>query len=315
MNFKTSLYSDGTEPAERFNRFLRISTAVDHTAETQVQGWKEINVEIHDIYNATIGADNPVDPDTMPARLTGMNADHAADQKKTGRGIGGEDGWKQQADRKLRGERELNSWHQNDLLPFIMRAAARKVEAAGGMAAFNVLPLAEQDIHNKSMFVEICVEVGKDVFNALSPEEQRETDLFIWAGCCMHKELNAVKGGNTAMIVSRVGHQGPIRLMNKDNRAAADAGNSVAKMRAEAVSEGGGVKLTSLAGMLFHHKDKKKGEGALFHIWFEDKLGYDITFPDTSNTRYQSHCEAAGILLTHKSLFLGYLEHMRDRKV
>jgi hypothetical protein len=100
--------------------------------------------------------------------------------------------------------------------------------------------------------------------------------------------------------------------MNKDNRAAADAGNSAAKTRAEAVSEGGGVKLTSLAGMLFHHKDKKKGEGALFHIWFEDKLGYDITFPDTSNTRYQSHCEAAGVLLTHKSLFLGYLEHTVD---
>ena len=104
MNFKTTLYSDANRPAERVNRFLGISTAVDHTAETQVQGWKDINAEIHEIYNTTVGVDNPVDPDTMPARLTGLNGDHAADQKKTGRGIGGEDGWKQQADRKLRGE-------------------------------------------------------------------------------------------------------------------------------------------------------------------------------------------------------------------
>lgn len=213
-----------------------------------------------------MGTENPVDPDTLPARATGMNSDHAPDQKKVARGLGGLDGWKQQADRKLRGEKEMRTWHQDELLPFILKAAARKMENAGGAAAFNALPLAEQDILNKSMFVEICVEVGTDVFKSLSPEEQRETDLFIWAGCCMHKELNAVKGGNAAMLASYVGHQAPIRLMNKDNKAAADAGTSAAKTRAESVSEGGGVKLTSLAGMLFHHKDKKKGEGALFHI-------------------------------------------------
>ncbi|KAJ6471163.1 hypothetical protein C8R47DRAFT_1179543 [Mycena vitilis] len=302
LNFKTSLYAEGDVLHKRVHRFLGISTAVDHTTETQIQGWKDINAEIHEVYNSTVGADAPVDPDTLPARATGYNGDHAADQKKLGRGIGGEDGWKQQCDRKLRGEKELKSWHQDDLLLFIMRAAARKIESAGGMDAFNALPLpqhmTQQDILNKSMFVEICVDVGSDVFKAMSPEEQRETDLFIWAGCCMHKELNAVKGGNTAMIASWVGHQAPIRLMNKDNKAAADAGNSAAKTRAEAVSEGGGVKLTSLAGLLFHHKDKKKGQGALFHIWFEDKLG---------NTRYQSHCETA-------ALFIRYLQHMRDRK-
>ncbi|KAJ7839585.1 hypothetical protein B0H14DRAFT_3458644 [Mycena olivaceomarginata] len=455
MNFKTSLYSDSTEPAEHFNRFLGISTAVDHTAETQVQGWKEINAEIHDIYNATVGADNP-----------------------------------------------------NDLLPFIMRAAARKVEAAGGMAAFNVLPLVEQDIRNKSMFVEICVEVGKDVFNALSPEEQRvrQTSLFglapaprrgsaaadspassiespvsatvdtvgVFVGsddahangggdgkssCAVHRICGVVGalGGrpatrwrlgvigvvaslsspqssslaessrsnhmakgcrasvmlcgcaqgevwkelayafgmnfgagvpgnldlpgtphNSAPASSRpsastqthatahtaatssaratphtryvpIARHPPVEVagmaspQNKmtpapfalplaqtpiPSRAAAwtqpaSAGVLIERQmlgtprqrrELKLSSEGGGVKLTSLAGMLFHHKDKKKGEGALFHIWFEDKLGYDITFPDTSNTRYQSHCEAAGALLTHKSLFLGYLEHMRDRK-
>ncbi|KAJ7648668.1 hypothetical protein DFH06DRAFT_1095461 [Mycena polygramma] len=277
LNFKTSLYADGDVLHKRVHRFLGISTALDHTAETQIQGWKDINAEIHEVYNSTVGADNPVDPDTLPARATGYNGDHAPDQKKLGRGIGGEDGWKQQCDRKLRGEKELKSWHQDDLLPFIMRAAARKIESAGGMDAFNALPALEQDVLNKSMFVEICVDVGTDVFKAMSPEEQRETDLFIWAGCCMHKELNAVKGGNAAMIASWVGQQAPIRLMNKDNKAAADAGNSAAKTRAEAVSEGGGVKLTSLAGMLFHHKDKKKGEGALFHIWFEDKLGRSFT--------------------------------------
>ncbi|KAJ6534066.1 hypothetical protein DFH09DRAFT_1092225 [Mycena vulgaris] len=116
------------------------------------------------------------------------------------------------------------------------------------------------------------------------------------------------------MIVSHVGHTGPIQLMNKDNAAAASCGPSEAKTRTEEVSEGGGVKLTSLAGMLFHHKDAKKGQGDLFRIFFEDKLGYQINFPDTSNTRYQSHCEAAGALLLHVDLYIEFLEHMRDKK-
>ncbi|KAJ7089006.1 hypothetical protein C8R44DRAFT_596210, partial [Mycena epipterygia] len=37
-------------------------------------------------------------------------------------------------------------------------------------------------------------------------------------------------------------------------------------------------------------------------------------FPDTSNTRYQSHCEAAGALLLHIDLYIEFLEHMRDKK-
>ncbi|KAJ7165268.1 hypothetical protein C8R46DRAFT_836833, partial [Mycena filopes] len=38
-NFKMSLYGDADSP-QRVHRFLGISTAVDHTAETQLQGWK-----------------------------------------------------------------------------------------------------------------------------------------------------------------------------------------------------------------------------------------------------------------------------------
>ncbi|KAJ7467451.1 hypothetical protein B0H11DRAFT_2306656 [Mycena galericulata] len=322
LNFTTTLYSGDDAPGDHVNRFLGINTAVNHTAETQLQGWKDVNEEMHEVYNTTIGLDNPVDPDTLPPKFTGMNSDHAADQQKLGRGVGGPRGWKEQCDRKIRGEKELRSWDPQVLLPFILAAASKKIEAAGGIDVFTALPLAEQDTLNKLMFIDVCVQVGKETFDAMSPEEQRATDLFIWAGCCMHKELNAVKGGNAAMTSCHDGHQAPIRrgsgppiqLMNKDNKAAATAGSSDAKARAEAVSEGGGVKLTSLAGMLFHHKDKKKGEGALFQIWFQDALGYNISYPDTSNTHYQSHCEATGMLLLHRTLFLRYLEHMRDRK-
>ena len=47
-------------------------------------------------------------------------------------------------------------------------------------------------------------------------------DLFIWAGCCMHKELNSVKHTNLFMI--KYWHNNnipPLVLMpNKDNQSA-----------------------------------------------------------------------------------------------
>jgi hypothetical protein len=42
----------------------------------------------------------------------------------------------------------------------------------------------------------LCIKLGKDRPNALTPEQQCYAALFIWGGCCMHKEMNSVKGGN-----------------------------------------------------------------------------------------------------------------------
>jgi hypothetical protein len=73
----------------------------------------------------------------------------------------------------------------------------------------------------------------------------------------MHKEMNSVKGGNRAMMAfwAEAGLVGPIQLMNLDNAAAASAGTSAAKKRAEEISQAGAVKAISLAGAIFHHKD------------------------------------------------------------
>jgi hypothetical protein len=43
-------------------------------------------------------------------------------------------------------------------------------------------------------------------------------------------------------------------------------------------------------------------------------VGYMISFPDTSNTRYQSHCEAAAVLLVYLPLLIEFLELVRDKK-
>lgn len=229
--------------------------------------------------------------------------------------------WMIESDRIVRGEAAMATCSPEELLALLLEASQKKVDAAGGLPAFNALPTGEQIILNKAAFTAVCFRIGEAAFAKLSEDEQISSDLFIWAGCCMHKELNAVKGGDTAMRQFWISEESvakdvtpPMKLMNKDNDATAAAGPSAARDRALLLSVGGATKLTSLAGAIFNHKDNKKGQGDSFRIFFERELGYLISFPDTSNTRYQSHCEASLALLLHRKLYLKFLEQVRDKK-
>ena len=51
-----------------------------------------------------------------------------------------------------------------------------------------------------------------------------------------------------------------------------------------------------------------------FCIWWEMQTKAEFTFPDTSNTHFQSYCEAAGVLLSQKELILQYLDFALNKK-
>jgi hypothetical protein len=76
----------------------------------------------------------------------------------------------------------------------------------------------------------------------------------------------------------------------------------------------GGVKTTKLAGDICNNKDDKKGYHDDFCWWWAKNVGTSFTFPDTSNTRFQSHCVAAGDLILHLPQFVQFLEYIRDKK-
>ena len=291
----------------RVTRFLGLTSATDHTAETQLEGWKEMNAESHKMYNdSPRGQQAPVNPRTMPSKLTAANTDHAADQKKLAQGTSD---WKIESERIVRGEQEAKTWRAEDLMELLIDENVKKLDSVGGLAAFGALSSEEQATRNKAMLEQVCACVGQKSFDAMSPEQQRAANLFIWAGCCMHKELNAVKGGDVSMKAFWItaGLIPPVKLMNIDNAWAAASGSSAAKTNAESVSQGGGTKLTSLAGAIFNHKDEKKGQADTYRIFFERELGYMISFPDTSNTRCGSHCLAAAELLVHRELYIKLL--------
>ena len=114
---------------------------------------------------------------------------------------------------------------------------------------------------------------------------------FIWVGCAMHKDMNAMKGGNKAMMAwwAETGNIPPILLANKDNAAVLDDAPedelefTEVERHAFDNSAHGGVKAASIAGALFNDKDNKKGQQNTVWWYFEKHHGKVVSFPDTSN--------------------------------
>ena len=137
----------------------------------------------------------------------------------------------------------------------------------------------------------------------------------------MHKDLNCVKGENAEIMSwwGKNGVPGPILLANKNNAAVLKQTEdendfTVAEQRAHDISSGGGVKLASLAGMIFNNKNDKVGQQDIYRQFFHSRNVEKKKFPDTSNTRYQSHCTAAAELLTTLALYIEFMEWIRDTK-
>jgi hypothetical protein len=112
---------------------------------------------------------------------------------------------------------------------------------------------------------------------------------------------------------------GPVLLANKDNAAVLEQANdsddfTSAEQRAYDVSSGGGIKLASLAGMLFNNKNDKVGQQDMYQQFFSSQGLNKPKFPDTSNTHYQSHCGAAAELITNNNLYFTFMEWIKDSK-
>ena len=86
------------------------------------------------------------------------------------------------------------------MIPLLWKEIQQNIADAGGLASWEALPPNEQESCEIAAYQRVCVNLGEDCLKALTPEERRYASLFIWGGCCMHKEMNSVRGGNTRMI-------------------------------------------------------------------------------------------------------------------
>ncbi|PCH34814.1 hypothetical protein WOLCODRAFT_19599 [Wolfiporia cocos MD-104 SS10] len=297
-----TLSGDGTTHKhinyESCHIYINNGNSHNHTSEVQLEGWKAITSDIYETYNASLhGQQNPQDVRSFPTKVTGANTDHAEDQKKL---------------------ITLIRDHQEELLPILQEESMHTIQAAGRSDAWSQMSESDQDRLHQVTLKQIIEQLSDKQYAALPEDEKQRKGAFVWGGCCMHKDLNAVKGGNASMVAfwTKAGLTGPILLMNRENADAATSGDSVARSRAEDVSEGGGIKTTKLGGAIFRHRDDKKGQQDSLQIFFEasSAVGAMVHFPDTSNTRYQSHCAAAEELLVHLPLYIQFLEAVHDKK-
>ncbi len=290
-----------------------VHAASSHTSEKQLEGWNNLAVDYVNTYNASPrGQMAPADPRSLAAKSSGTMSDHAADQKKLAVLW---EAQKKVADRELRGEKALVAMPQEEMLVVVAEETVRAIEATGGNRVWATLDRPALDAQSAAIMRAVVMRVGQDAYQSLSDEEKADTDLFVRGGCCMHKDLNAVKGIHTRLQAfwTRTGHA-PTLLMNRDNDAAATSADPRTRKCAVEKSVGGAIKLVELAGAIFRHKDDKKGQQDSWRYFSEARLGYPITFPNTSSTRFGSYVDAAAELIVHRDLYLEFLHIVRDKK-
>ena len=303
---------EGLKPKDRF---LGITPELNHTAATQVKGFKEEIQRYCDDYNASpLGTKHHFDSREIWRKMTGYLSDHAADQKEVFQELAT---YHQECDLELLGEAAVFQQGpdmEQEIEAVLDEKGAEVFKDVGGAGCWKELPEEERLRLGKKMVrdAEICL--GERVLERL-PEDQKNDALrgCFWSGCGMHKDLNAVKEGTDRMSKwwGEAGKVPPVALTNKIKaETAAGLGGEVPVCR----SDRGGVKLTNLIGALVKHKDSKKGQQDRFRTFSRNAVGVEVYFPDTSNTRYQAHTYAAAEIINHRELYLNFLTFLATTK-
>ncbi|OCB89314.1 hypothetical protein A7U60_g3514 [Sanghuangporus baumii] len=327
-------------------RFGNLRMEANHKAETQMNGDIQFMQGFIDMYNKSpLGqrnATSALDPSnallsikTAALRYHGSHGDHAEDQKAKHRLLAA---WKETVSLRGLGAQRFFSLPEEEREVFICEGREKMVDELGGKSAWQALTAEEQAEKNLALTKHLADELAGEAMLSLSEDERRRMKIFVWAGCGMHKDLNAVKGGDAAMQEEwKKFDISPVLLANRDNSAVLELAEcdgtgrdgsrrdgsgpederdkTAAEKRAREVSKAGGVKLAYLIGLLVNNKDDKKGWHHIFRDWALKNIGLLFTFPDTSNTRYSSYLDAAAEILAHLDIYVQFMDRVRYSKV
>jgi hypothetical protein len=294
-------------------RFMGVHKLAHHTAQAQFGGFK-CNFErfVQLLRKSPLAALFTLDVVDIACKLAGMVTDHAADQKLLVKLFMD---WKIRLDREKRGLDAANKLTVEDCMMWAVEALDH---AAATTPGWESLESAQRDELFLISWKALLVRAGEEEYKKLSFEEQLELDLFLWHGCMMHKDLNAIHGGDTHMKAAWNTldlDPAPIPLMNKWEKAASAQGVDMnTRKPPKECHARGGTKLMCLAGAVFNQKDEGKGQQSMIQDWFEMEFGYAHPFPDTSNTQYGSHCDAASKLIVHRYRYIKFMGELFNAK-
>jgi hypothetical protein len=268
----TLINKDAPETVRTFA--LPITTILDHSSKTQRNDWIRVIRAIFSVYDSVFEKDITAQTwRDFVAKIKGMSTDHANDQKLLIQLL---TAWKSEIDRQVRGEAALKTKSAVEVLQLIHAQLCRdRGESETTEEEWNSLPNDEQARLVSEAWRTVCLPFGEEAYHDLSAEEQAEVDGFVWAGCCMHKGLNAGKGGFDAMTkawASIPDAVPPVKMVTKDNRATLEKASDEESERIHGLSKGGAAKLTELMGALLKNKDDKKGQQDSYKLEFLVRL-------------------------------------------
>ncbi|KAF8148860.1 hypothetical protein B0H34DRAFT_802746 [Crassisporium funariophilum] len=255
--------------------------------------------------------------------LKEMSGDHANNEKLVGKLF---EALKKEEVLTGLGEDALMELEQADLVDYLVSWNNKKIAEAGGIEAWNALSPQEQAKRDAAIAKELQISLGMKEYESLPCDKKRIINLFIWAGCCMHKDQNCFEAGNAAMMAywGTSGHTSPVILANKHNTmllcqildpSKPDRPLSEAELTAMQASTCGGAKTTAIAGAILNNKDDKKGQGDTHVNHLTELLGKAIKrFPDTNNTRFGSIGLAGEFLVIHLQPTRTFIEGIKNRK-
>ncbi|KAL5483219.1 hypothetical protein ACEPAI_8449 [Sanghuangporus weigelae] len=182
-----------------------------------------------------------------------------------------------------------------------------------------------------SMMNELTESLADRTLETLPEDERRRLRIFVWTGCGMHKDLNAVKGGEVAMREEWNKHNiSLVLLANKDNvvvlelaQAEEDLGaedargardETAAEKPAREVTKCGGCHFGRLKASLVNDKDDKKGYHHIFRDYSLMMLGHFVNYPDVTSTRYSSYLDSAAETLGNYELYIGFMKFIEFHK-
>ncbi|EDR07527.1 glutamic acid-rich protein [Laccaria bicolor S238N-H82] len=312
---------------QQVTRTFGIQSSKDGSSEEAIADWENTLKKIIDLYN-----NSPLGKRSggllkffeLLIKLAGMSTDHCAKEKKDAGLLETLKAWA--VDQHL-GEEKMLEMTLEEVRDYFKKAEEEMIRKAGGVNKWNKLSDIKKAERKAKMIEEAVAELGKEEFDNLSDEEKHIFRLFIWAGCGCHKDLNTIRGGYLAVaawwIENGLEEERPVLLANRDNdpvvqeRATAlEKGDTLtpAQERAFHKSTCGAIKTAEIAGAIFNNKDDKRGHHDIFRYWWWEHVGVPFTFPDTSNNRFQSYCNAAAALILYGDEFKDFLESLRINK-
>ncbi|TRM64537.1 hypothetical protein BD626DRAFT_629463 [Schizophyllum amplum] len=309
-------------------RFVSVKEAIRHDAESQHKGKLAVAAEMTDTYNRSPLASidgSQMRSKTFSRKQLGQCKDHAADGVKEWALAAAE---KERDVKELLAEEAYSKVDARTILDAVFSLTEAEVQLAiGKERESGSVSWAERvDIANALLKKKL----GHDAYAKLEGQEKDLNTLFIFGGCCSHKDLNAFKYGTDGVAVlwksGRLTTPQPTLLPNKLLDSIISLGSKAgvdARLKAMDMSTSGGPKFVSLLGAIFRNKDDKKGYQhagqALVQSYKRELHGDDAisyaNIADTNNTRFQSTGKAAVEYVTYDAEYRQTIEAISAAKV